>query len=57
MLKCSHGLAYEVKCSECFAEAMARVKTAAVQKPVSDSKVAGALVLFQKPIDVKSVTT
>lgn len=24
-MKCSHGLAYEVKCSLCFSEAMARV--------------------------------
>lgn len=24
-MNCSHGLAYEVKCSQCFSEAMARV--------------------------------
>ena len=38
MMKCSHGLAYEVKCSECFSEAMQKAgnqsNTMAWQKSV-----------------------
>lgn len=32
-MNCSHGLAYEVKCSMCYSEAMARVMQVAKTEP------------------------
>lgn len=37
MLKCSHGLAYEVKCSQCYSEAMARVLATVKTEGVKNS--------------------
>ncbi len=46
-MKCSHGLAYEVRCTQCFSEAMARVAVHAVKVSAVGSEVLqGATTLF-----------
>ena len=40
-MKCSHGLAYEVRCADCVREALDRMKNEPVKKPVPLGTVAG----------------
>lgn len=51
-LMCSHGLAYEVKCSKCFSEAMARCVVAEpVKTSVAEGVATGADRELQEEID------
>lgn len=42
LLRCSHGLIFEMKCLQCGEEAMARVKFSAEIEPVKNPEPVGA---------------
>ncbi len=54
-MNCSHGLAYEVKCSRCFSEAMARcaedAKISAAKSSESQGKGSKSLLDVQEDLD------
>jgi hypothetical protein len=52
MMKCSHGLRYEVKCTQCFNEAMARVGAAKKVAAVNPSEQQGLTTLFVNGVRV-----
>jgi len=56
-MKCSHGLAYEMKCGLCMSEALARVaedaKISALKNPVPQGQAAGETGGIQKQVDRK----
>lgn len=51
-MKCSHGLAYEVKCPECYAEAMSREGLVVKSSGVKSSLLQGTTMLFDAGVRV-----
>jgi hypothetical protein len=52
-MKCSHGLAYELKCRQCVSEALLKEKIRLGLKIEPKDWVAEPIKLFQLPVDRK----